>query len=131
MSWKDSFLAGITVLCCSVPFTLAPAAAQQSPRRVGLKPNQISIGDSASRPLVQPIPHQREWLPLGYPFLPESRESTQLAPGLTHTVIVRGMRSDRDGYAVDIAVLATRKAAKTLVQELISKGYQPLVELID
>lgn len=106
----------MTALCLTTPFTLAPAIAVPLTRSAAQESNQLS--------------RYSQSLPLGQLNLPESRESTQLAPGLTHTVIVRGMQSHRDGYVVDVAVLATLKATQTLVQGLVSKGYQPLVKTI-
>jgi len=90
--------------------------------------------------VVEPLssnanPESRQWsaryshsLPLGTPNLTESRQSTQVTPGVIHTVIVRGKRSDRDVYTVDVAFQATFQAAQEIADSLSSQGYQPYIQ---
>lgn len=90
--------------------------------------------------VVEPLssnanPESRQWsaryshsLPLGRPNLTESRQSTQVTPGVIHTVIVRGKRSDRNVYTVDVAFQATFQAAQEIADSLSSQGYQPYIQ---
>ncbi|MBD2249683.1 hypothetical protein, partial [Nostoc sp. FACHB-888] len=67
-------------------------------------------------------------LPLGKGNLKESRVSNQIAPGITHTVIVRGQQSNREVYTVDITFQATQQAAQATANLLKSQGYQPYLK---
>src|SRR5690242_8095093 len=62
-------------------------------------------------------------LPLGSPSLPETRTTDTLAPGVTYTRIVRGSLSPRDGWTVDVAVVAARADADTLAARLRAAGF--------
>jgi hypothetical protein len=66
-------------------------------------------------------------LPLGSPALKETRTTDRLAPGLTYTRIARGRLSDRDGWTVDVAVVADRAAADELAQRLRQAGFDAVV----
>jgi Phosphodiester glycosidase len=57
-------------------------------------------------------------LPLGSPSLHEARTTDVLAPGVKYTRIVRGEASPRDGWTVDVAVLAARDEAFALARRL-------------
>ncbi|MBW4452307.1 MAG: phosphodiester glycosidase family protein [Nostoc indistinguendum CM1-VF10] len=69
-------------------------------------------------------------LPLGKGNLKESRVSNQIAPGITHTVIVRGEQSNREVYTVDVTFQATQQAAQATANLLKSQGYQPYLKPI-
>src|SRR4051812_1906419 len=62
-------------------------------------------------------------LPLGSQRLHETRTTDRLAPGLTYTKIVRGELSARDGWTVDVAVVADRGAAGELATRLRQAGF--------
>lgn len=68
-------------------------------------------------------------LPLGSSNLTESRVSNQIAPGVIHTVIVRGERT-RDVYTVDVSFQASQEAAETIAESLRTQGYEPRVQPI-
>ncbi|MFN6564292.1 MAG: phosphodiester glycosidase family protein [Nostoc sp. ChiSLP01] len=69
-------------------------------------------------------------LPLGKGNLKESRVSKQIAPGVTHTVIVRGEQSNNEVYTVDVIFQATQQAAQNTANLLKSQGYQPYIKPI-
>ncbi|MDZ8188444.1 MAG: SPOR domain-containing protein [Nostoc sp. ChiSLP02] len=69
-------------------------------------------------------------LPLGKGNLKESRVSKQIAPGVTHTVIVRGEQSKNEVYTVDVIFQATQQAAQNTANLLKSQGYQPYIKPI-
>ena len=117
MKWKDSFLGGCLTLCLSAPTTLAPIVAEPLPDGVLEEAEEMLKVDSHS-------------LPLGRSDLPELRTSTSVAPGVTHTLIVRGEQSDRDVYTVDVAFRATPEAAQAIAKSLKAQGYQPRVKPI-
>ena len=70
-------------------------------------------------------------LPLGPPGLTEARTTTVLAPGITHTRIVRGAPSPDEAWIVDAAFVADRAAADALVARLAAAGAPARVERID
>jgi Phosphodiester glycosidase/SPOR domain len=70
-------------------------------------------------------------LPLGPAGLPEARTTTVLAPGVTHTRIVRGTPSPDEAWIVDAAFLADRAAADALAARLDAAGAPARVERID
>jgi hypothetical protein len=67
-------------------------------------------------------------LPLGASDLRETRTSTGVAPGLTLTQIVRGVRSTQDEFAIDVSFEATKTAANDLVTRLAGDGFPARVE---
>jgi len=67
-------------------------------------------------------PAARAELPLGSPSLPETRTTDHLARGLTYTKIARGRPSERDGWTVDVAVVADRAAAEDLAGRVRDAG---------
>ncbi|MBW4498748.1 MAG: phosphodiester glycosidase family protein [Scytonema hyalinum WJT4-NPBG1] len=69
-------------------------------------------------------------LPLGQSNLSESRVSNSIAPGVVHTVITRGEKSERDSYTVDVTFKATFQEAQAVAKSLVAQGYQPRVEPI-
>ena len=76
-------------------------------------------------------PARAHELPLGSPKLHETRTVDRLAPGVTYTKIVRGELSPRDGWAVDVAVVATRSGARDLAQQLEAAGYDADVDALE
>jgi exopolysaccharide biosynthesis protein len=62
-------------------------------------------------------------LPLGSHRLHETRTTDRLANGLTYTKIVRGELSARDGWTVDVAVVADRAAADAQAAQLRQAGF--------
>jgi len=70
-------------------------------------------------------------LPLGRPSLPETRTSTAVAPGVTHTRIVRGEPSKHDAWFVDVAFVATREEAIDLDRRLRADGFRARVDRVD
>ncbi|MBA2274041.1 MAG: SPOR domain-containing protein, partial [Actinobacteria bacterium] len=72
-----------------------------------------------------------EGLPLGPPGLEETRTSTELAPGVLHTLIRRGHPDPDDFFTVDIALFARRAAAESTVRSLHRLGYAGRIERIE
>jgi Phosphodiester glycosidase/SPOR domain len=70
-------------------------------------------------------------LPLGPRDLPEARTTTAVAPGVTHTRIVRGRPSSSDAWTVDVAVLADREAARDLAARLEAAGFPAAVTALE
>lgn len=70
-------------------------------------------------------------LPLGRPGLSETRTSTPVAPGVTHTRIVRGEASKHDGWIVDVAFLPDVEQAKALDRRLRAGGFKARIQRID
>lgn len=114
MSWKVRSTFKIAALALVAPFTLFLVAVE--PRLIRANPVK-QVGERGVRSL-----------PLGKPNLAESRFSVEVAPGVTHTVIVRGEQSDGDVYTVDVSFQADLSAAQTTAESLISKGYQPRIQ---
>jgi hypothetical protein len=69
-------------------------------------------------------------LPLGPGNLPETREVTQVAPGVTHLRIVRGYPSARDVFTVDVGFTASVGDARALAQRLTAAGFDAQVTKI-
>jgi hypothetical protein len=69
-------------------------------------------------------------LDLGRPNLPETRESTTLAPGVTYTRIERGVPSPRDAYTVEVAFRTSRREANVVARRLRVDGFDPWTETI-
>jgi Phosphodiester glycosidase/SPOR domain len=70
-------------------------------------------------------------LPLGPPGLPEERETRVLAPGVTHTRIVRGTASPDEAWIVDAAFVADRAEAERIAERLEAAGAPARVERVD
>lgn len=100
----------------ALPFTLTLAVVESR--------------SSNANPAQQWSDRNSKLLPLGRPNLNESRQSVQVTPGVTHTVIVRGRQSDRDVYTVDVAFQTTAQAAQEIADSLRSQGYQPYIQPI-
>lgn len=83
-----------------------------------------------SASVVQASPVVEQSLPLGQSNLPETREKTEIVPGLIHTRIIRGYQSEKDVYIVDVAFRATREEAEMIAKRLRNDGYHPRVERI-
>lgn len=109
-------LVKIAAIYLAVPFTLTLAVVESR--------------SSNANPAQYWSERNSQSLPLGRPNLTESRQSTQITPGVTHTVIVRGRHSDRDVYTVDVAFQATAQAAQEIADSLSSQGYQPYIQPI-
>ncbi|MFC7782894.1 phosphodiester glycosidase family protein [Rossellomorea sp. GCM10028870] len=73
----------------------------------------------------------QETLSIGKKNLPESRNTQQLARGVTYTDIERGYVSDNRYYTVDVAFLGTKEKADTLIQELKKKGYKAKLHKVE
>jgi len=69
-------------------------------------------------------------LPLGPGGLTETRASSAVAPGVTHTRIVRGEGSPTDVYVVDVAFRPTSSEARQLERRLRTDGFAARVERI-
>lgn len=65
----------------------------------------------------------KETLSIGISNLPESRNTKQLAKGVTYTDISRGYSSKKDYYTVDVAFLETKEQADSLLKEVNEKGF--------
>jgi hypothetical protein len=70
-------------------------------------------------------------LPLGRPGLPEHRTVGRLAPGLTETTIVRGLRTRRDVFTVEAAFAGSRAQAADAARRLRLAGFAPQIVRID
>ncbi|MFD2924702.1 phosphodiester glycosidase family protein [Halobacillus naozhouensis] len=95
-----SLLILFTALCAATPFEDVAAMNHQEGNR------------------------EQENLSLGQKNLPESRKTTQLTKGVTHTEISRGYYSQNAYYTVDIAFLTSKRKAKTVAQSLRDTGYK-------
>jgi Phosphodiester glycosidase len=114
MNQKNRFLSRGVALCLLVPSTLALTVfepmlshAQQKSRQVQTRYSQL--------------------LPLGQANLAETRQSTQIAPGVRRTLIIRGEQSTDDIYTVDVAFRATRREAQAIADQLIGRGFEPAI----
>ncbi|KAB8319423.1 sporulation domain-containing protein [Tolypothrix campylonemoides VB511288] len=114
---KARLLVKITTLYLAIPFSLLLTVVKPLVGSAHPESKQTSEPYSPS-------------LPLGQSNLNESRVSNQLAPGVVHTVIVRGEQSDRGVYTVDVTFKATREDAQTVAESLVALGYEPRVEPI-
>jgi exopolysaccharide biosynthesis protein len=114
---KARLLVKITTLYLAIPFTLLLTVVKPLVGSAHPESKQTSEPYSPS-------------LPLGQSNLSESRVSNQLAPGVVHTVIVRGEQSDRGVYTVDLTFKAIREDAQTVAESLVALGYEPRVEPI-
>lgn len=94
---------------------------------------QASAGTHALPPPIRPdVPESIEAygddLPLGSPRLQEERETSELAPGVTHTSVTRG---EADGvYTVNVLFTTDVNEARELGRELGADGYRNRVERI-
>jgi hypothetical protein len=70
-------------------------------------------------------------LPLGRPGLPETRTTTQLAPGVTYTRIERGFRSNDDFFTVDVAFVESESEAEQIAADLEASGYDARTAAIE
>lgn len=76
MNWKNNSFRRITATCLATPFLLVLTAIEP----ILGKPEQE----------IQPLKSDQQKLLLGETNLNELRQMAQVAPGVTHTVIVRG-----------------------------------------
>ncbi len=86
--------------------------------------DQVEAADQHNRSQKQ------ETLSIGSNHLPESRHSTKLTKGVTHTEISRGYYSNQSYFTVDVAFLDSKERARTIAKELEDKGYQAKVHQI-
>jgi exopolysaccharide biosynthesis protein len=117
MHSKARLLIKITTLYLAIPFTLLLTVVEPLVSNAHPKSKQTGEGYSNS-------------LPLGQSNLSESRVSNSIAPGVVHTVITRGEKSERDSYTVDVTFKATIPEAQAVAQSLVAQGYQARVEPI-
>lgn len=73
---------------------------------------------------------QRASLPLGFPWLPETRTTRRLAPGVTYTRIERGFRARREAFTVDVALTRSWREATELRRILRVSGYDAWIEVV-
>lgn len=90
----------------------------------------VAPSGAVSPNVAQASPTMKTELPLGKENLKETLTTTQIQPGLVHTRIVRGERSEKDVYIVDVSFSATREGAEAIAKRLRSEGYNPRVERI-
>lgn len=88
----------------------APATAQPSPARPPTRPDAE--------------------LDLGGPGLPETREQTTLAPGVTYTRIERGQPSPRDAYTVEVRFSTSRRETVDLWRQLRADGFDAWMDTV-
>jgi exopolysaccharide biosynthesis protein len=67
-------------------------------------------------------------LNLGHPKLMETREKTEIAPGLIHTKITRGTTSEKDVFIIDIGYYQTEDEAVKVKNQLKELGYESQVK---
>ncbi|MEU3355419.1 phosphodiester glycosidase family protein [Streptomyces sp. NPDC037389] len=110
---RSALTAGLAVLTLVLPATglHAQAAARPADR-------------TAAQPAVQR-------LPLGDTNLPETRTTTQVAPGVTWTRIKRGRPDARDHWTIEVALLKDESAARSLAAKLKAAGFAPAVSRVD
>jgi hypothetical protein len=89
-----------------------------------------TIFSAISPEIVQAAPKIKNSLPVGQPNLKESRETKEIARGVTYTKIVRGFQSEKEVYIVDIAFFSTLQKANALSNQLKTDGYNPKVQTI-
>lgn len=117
MTWKARLLDKTIALYLVVPCSLFLAVVEP-------------LVSSANQESKHTDKYYSPSLPLGKPYLRESRVSNYIARGVTHTVIVRGKQSERAVYTVDVTFQATQQAAQTAANFLKAQGYQPRLEPI-
>ncbi|WP_166761389.1 phosphodiester glycosidase family protein [Thalassobacillus devorans] len=66
-------------------------------------------------------------LNLGHAGLEETRETEEIAPGVTYTHIERGHESKHDVYTVNVDFVETKEESKELVKQLKADGYKPYI----
>jgi len=69
-------------------------------------------------------------LPLGRASLEETRTTAAVAPGVTHTRIVRGEQAARDRFVVDVLFAPTRDLARATRADLEADGYHARIERV-
>lgn len=116
MNQKNNFLVRITATFLATPFLLLLSATKPLLSNAQQKPKLFD--------------RYVQTLPLGEPNLNEVRQSAQVAPGVTHTVIVRGNLSKQDVYTVDIAFSANSQSADDIATQLKAQGHQPEIKPI-
>ena len=114
MNWKDNSLRRITATCLATPFLLVLTAIDP----ILSNPKQE----------LQLLDSYLQKLPLGEANLNELRQTAQVAPGVTHTVIVRGKQSEQDVYTVDVAFFSSPQSALDVARQLKAQGYQPEIK---
>jgi hypothetical protein len=80
--------------------------------------------------LLTPTTARADPLPLGRADLTEVRTSEPIAPGVTHTRIVRGEPSASERFVVDVAFAPTRDAARAVRDALRADGYDARVQRV-
>ncbi|MFI8684570.1 phosphodiester glycosidase family protein [Rossellomorea sp. NPDC077527] len=70
-------------------------------------------------------------LSIGKNHLPETRNTQQLAKGVTYTDINRGYVSDKSYFTVDVAFFDTKEEADTLIQDLKKVGYKAKLHKVE
>ncbi len=116
MNQKNNFLVRITATFLATPFFLILTATKPLLTNAQQKPKLFD--------------RYVQTLPLGEPNLNEVRQSAQVAPGVTHTVIVRGNLSEQDVYTVDVAFSSSSQSADDIATQLKAQGYQPEIKPI-
>ncbi|MFG6119292.1 phosphodiester glycosidase family protein [Thalassobacillus sp. B23F22_16] len=66
-------------------------------------------------------------LKLGHAGLEETRETKEIAPGVTYTHMERGHEAKQAVYTVHVDLVETREESKGLVDQLKADGYKPNV----
>lgn len=115
----------VLALLVAFPTALPAATAQDGTGTPGASP--VAVGSPAG--VASPVAVVAGGpLPLGPADLVEERTTETVAPGVTHTEIVRGVRSDADVFAVDVAFVATQEEADALAAELVAAGVPARVD---
>lgn len=81
-----------------------------------------------ARAVAQPAAQR---LPLGDAGLPETRSTTQVAPGVTWTRIKRGRADARNRWTIEVALLREEAPARELAARLAAAGFPPTVSRVD
>ncbi|WP_261133971.1 phosphodiester glycosidase family protein [Bacillus sp. Marseille-Q3570] len=72
-----------------------------------------------------------EKLSIGYKELPETRNTTQLVKGVTHTEIERGYRSEKSYFTIDAGFYDTKEDANQAVKSLKEQGYEAKIHQVE
>lgn len=114
MNWKNRFLSRGVALGLLTSCTLALTVFEPLISHAQPKSRQVQTRHS-------------KFLPLGQANLAETRQSTQIAPGVSRTLIIRGEQSNNDAYTVDVAFRATREEAQAIADKLAGQGFEPAI----
>ncbi|MEV4432782.1 phosphodiester glycosidase family protein [Streptomyces sp. NPDC049585] len=91
----------------------------------------VLVAPAAAGRAQAAAPRAASGLPLGAYNLPETRRTSDLAPGVTWTHIERGRADANDRWTVEVDLLRDEDAARALADRLAKAGFPPTVTRVD